>query len=306
MKNINIALSLLIFSSLLACNKDDEIIGEPPGNITGDEETDNAAQLIYDVLEYTPAPGQFINEEISGFANINSSSKACQQAEKRLKENQYVSLGAWGGYIIIRLEQPIINSGSFDFAIGSNAFDSSNEPGIVWVMPDDNDNGLADEEWYELKGSFFGFPGYERDYWIKYFRGEAKSDILWIDSKGDEGWVKWMGNQHPQESYFPAWIDAESITFYGSRLPNRAIQNDLTGQWQNEPFEWGYADNCGSDFFKDGNKNLFKISNAITADNKPAVLKEIRFIKVQTAVNGSAGILGENSTEVSGFYPVNQ
>ena len=42
------------------------------------------------------------------------------------------------------------------FAIQGNAFDSSNEPGIVWVMQDVNGNGLPDDEWYELRGSETG------------------------------------------------------------------------------------------------------------------------------------------------------
>ncbi len=40
----------------------------------------------------------------------------------------------------------------------------------------------------------------------------------------------------------------------------------------------------------------------MTLDGKPAELRYIDFVKVQSAVNGSAGILGEVSTEVVGVF----
>ena len=43
------------------------------------------------------------------------------------------------------------------------------------------------------------------------------------------------------------------------------------------------------------------VPGAITPDGKPANLKYIDFIKVHTALNVSAGALGENSTEVFGY-----
>ena len=82
--------------------------------------------------------------------------------------------------------------------------------------------------------------------------------------------------------------------------------------WGTQPYEWGYADNNGEDFTTievDGKKievNTFKISNAVDKEGNSVSLEKIDFIKVQTAVMGSAGILGENSTEVCGFYILNR
>ena len=50
------------------------------------------------------------------------------------------------------------------------------------------------------------------------------------------------------------------------------------------------------------NANYFKISNAIDDKGNPVDLKYIDFIKVQTACNTKSGWLGENSTEVFGFF----
>lgn len=271
------------------------------------ESPDISPSLEYSVLEYTPAPGQFINDATLGFGNITTGEMACRQVEKRFLENLYVSLGSWGGYIIVKFNKSIKNSsGEYDFAIGCNSFDSSNEPGIVWVMSDENANGLPDDTWYELKGSYFGEEGYERNYWVRYSRPEPMSPTPWIDSNGETGQINWMGHYHSQDFYYPDWIKEDSYTLYGSRLPSRAQEDDSTGMWQNPPFDWGYADNFGEDFLEASHVNRFKISDAIDQNNRPVDLKSIDFIKVQTAINAQAGWLGENSTEVSGFFSLNK
>ena len=286
-----------ISSVFVSCNKDEDIVIDNPSSPD--------TSLGYEVLEYTPAPGQYINEINSVFDGVNTPEEACDQAKNRLSQGLYVSLGAWGGYIVVKFDESINNSGDYDFAISSNSFDTSNEPGIVWVMQDVNGNGLPDDTWYELKGSDFGEPGYERNYWVTYTRPGEDENTPWIDSNGETGVVKWMGNYHNQSFYYPNWVKEDSYTLYGSRLPSKARQNELTGIWENPPFEWGYADNFGSDFFKDGGKNMFRISNAVTEENTPANLSSIDFVKVQTAINGSTNLLGENSTEVCGFFRLN-
>ena len=289
----------------VACNKDGDIVldNEDQENNTPEPSPENpSSKTGYSVIEYTPAPGQFINDATIGFNDITSPEEACEKAMERLENNLFVSLGGWGGYIIVKFDKSVTNSGGYDFSIGSNTFDTSNEPGIVWVMEDSNKNGKADDTWYELKGSFFGQEGYERNYWVTYTRPEPKKDTPWIDSNGETGVVAYVAPFHSQDYYYPDWILTDSFTYYGSRLPLRALQDEITGQWQNPPFEWGYVDNSGADFSKENSRNYFKISDAVTSENLPADLKEIDFVKVQTAINGSAGILGENSTEVTGFF----
>lgn len=280
----------------IACNKDEDIL------VDNEENQIPSKVLCYEVIEYTPAPGQFINDVASGLNEVMTPAQAKEWATKRLEDNSYVSLGSWGGYIIVKFNEKVVNSVGYDFSVSSNTFDTSSEPGIVWVMQDLNGNGLPDDVWYELKGSYFGQPGYERNYWVTYSRPLAGEDTPWEDSNGETGFVEWMGRYHSQPYYYPQWIDADSYTLYGSRLPFRAIQDPVTGQWTNESFEWGYADNFGTDFFKKEYKNYFRVSDAVSEDNQPVNLPSIDFVKVQTAVNGGAGLLGENSTEVTGFY----
>lgn len=288
--------SIILFSLLPACNKDEEIIID---NTIEDPEI----SLGYKVLEYTPAPGQYINELANGSAGIYTPEEACAYAEARFKNSQYVSLGAWGGYIIVKFNESIINSSDYDFQIASNSFDTSNEPGIVWVMKDTNGNGIPDDVWYELKGSYFQKPGYERDFAVTYKRPEPRENTPWESITGETGEINWMGNYHSQEFYYPQWIKDDTYTLYGSLLPSQASKDEITGFWKNDAFEWGYADNFGADFLSNGLKNQFRISDAVSADNQPIELSSIDFVKVQSAVLDNSGWLGEISTEVSGFFP---
>ena len=265
------------------------------------------------VYEYTPAPGQFINEtNTGGFTGSESTREAAvEYASKRIAKQSYVSLGSFGGYIIVGFDHSIQNKGGYDFAIQGNAFDSSNEPGIVWVMQDVNGNGLPDDEWYELRGSETGKPTTIQDYEVTYFRPASDgSHTYWIDNLGNTGWVDFNA-YHTQPYYYPLWITADSYTLYGTRLLPRNSQSPSTGYWSNSPYDWGYVDNCGSDMLAgdsydgSGQKNGFKISNAMYHDGSPVNLQYIDFIKVQNGALAKSGVLGEISTEVFSFQDLN-
>lgn len=268
------------------------------------------------VYEYTPAPGQFINE--GGFSNITTPEQAAEYARGLLEQNTqgknyYVSLGAWGGSIVVGFDHSIENKGGYngyDFSITGNQFAQSSEPGIVWVMQDTNGNGQPDDEWYELKGSEYGKPETLQFYAMTYYRPKSDNTaIQWKDNRGNAGQVE-RNNDHKQ-GYFPQWIDAESYTLYGTRLAANTTRHPITGDYVNRPYDWGYADNAGRDQaageVPDGNprKNYFKIANAVHADGSAANLQYIDFIKVQTGISHNSGALGEVSTEVFAFEDEN-
>lgn len=274
-----------------------------------------SSKLWNKVYEYTPAPGQFINElsQNTGFiGNETTPQQAIEYATKRLNKKAHVSLGSFGGYIIIGFDHSIAPSGrEYDFAIQGNAFNSSsggsNEPGIVWVMQDINGNGQPDDEWYELKGSETGIDGTIQDYEVTYYRPAPRAHTPWVDSEGNSGSVD-MNAYHGQEYYYPNWIKEDSYTLYGTRLTPRNNQDPVTGYWANNAYEWGYVDNMGSDNLVGGNvidgsgqRNGFKIANAIYHDGTPVKLQYIDFIKVQCGVLSKSGWLGEISTEVFSF-----
>lgn len=259
------------------------------------------------VIEYTPAPGQFINESKTGGFDAShvTPEAAVSYAESRLMEGNWVSLGGFGGYVIVGFDHSIDNSRTYDFGIISNAFDGSSEPGVVWVMQDENGNGYPDDTWYELAGSETGKFETYRDYAVTYYRPSApKMPVQWTDNYGNNGEIDYLQQFHNQDYYYPLWIGMDSYTLTGTRLEARNYDQSGNGSYWIQPhYDWGYADNFSpSDFNSENKANLFRISNAIDFEGNPINLSHIDFVKVQCAVNSKSGWLGELSTEVCGFY----
>lgn len=115
------------------------------------------------VLEYCPAPGQFVNG-MPEYEAGDTYKTVILKAEEQIcgsKTPGMITLGAFGGYVTVAFDHPVLNvAGAKDFKIYGNALPSnasntsgSSEPGIVWVSVDANGNGLPDDEWYQLAGS---------------------------------------------------------------------------------------------------------------------------------------------------------
>ena len=264
------------------------------------------------VYNYTPAPGQFINElKTGGFDGTQTTMEAAiAYAEQRMNNENWVSLGGFGGYIVVGFDHSIDNSGDYDLGILGNSFSGSSEPGIVWVMQDENGNGLPDDTWYELAGSETGKAETIQNYSVTYFRPDGEGQpVKWRDSEGAEGEIDYLKSFHSQPYYYPAWIGDLNYTLCGSVLAHNTSV-DGSGRYVNNPYEWGYADNRGNDADSSASngeamKCYFKISNAVNLDGTPADLQYIDFVKVQSAINHVAGGLGEISTEVMGFEDEN-
>lgn len=302
-----------------------EVVDEPqPRPITP-----TSSKYFDKVHEFKAAPGQFVNEGYTCY----TMEEACAYAEKRMRGKNYVSLGGFGGYIVVGFDHSVMKrstpggpdvSRTYDFAIVGNSFKGSSEPGIVWVMQDENGNGLPDDTWYELAGSETGKAETTQNYEITYYRPRAYSSTPWTDNKGESGKINRPYHSdgkeyHTQPYYYPLWVKEDSYTLTGTLLKHRTV--DETGPahpgswqyWVNGEFDWGYVDNFGQDRlnYEDDNYNAgndpvgFKIANAIDANGNPVDLKFIDFVKVHTGVNVQAGWLGENSTEVFDFYDLN-
>ena len=307
MKKFRFICMLVIAAILSSCNIDDEIA------VNLDNEYYRAAtpssEVNWDrVYEFTPAPGQFINEtKTGGFTGEETTAEdAIEYAKGRLTKKQFVSLGGFGGYIVVGFDHSIDNNAGYDLAIEGNAFNGSSEPGIVWVMQDENGDGEPNDTWYELAGSETGKAETIRNYSVTYFRPEAKGKpVKWLDSEGAEGQIDFLGMYHPQPYYYPSWIKEDSYTLTGTRLKERNYDTSGKGAyWVLPEYEWGYVDNFSENDYLEDKKavNVFNISNAIDAECKAVELKYIDFVKVQTACNTKSGALGELSTEVFGFY----
>lgn len=244
--------------------------------------TDESNAYVTTLFEYRPAPGQFINKAPGNH----------ESAEGILGGKGLVTLGAWGGYIVLGFDHTVVNSDEEDIMIYGNAMTNFAEPGVIYVMQDENGNGEPDDTWYELVGSEFGKDGVIRDYSVTYTRPEpATTDIPWKDNQGNEGVVK--TNNFHRQPYYPEWITENEYTLTGVLLPSGNIDMSNPNMIISDPFEFGYADNL-----EDG--DAIDISNAIDAEGNKIDLTGIDFIKIQTGIQANMGWLGELSTEIVG------
>ena len=302
----------LFFTAMLAvvvssCNID-ETITAPKADKYYRAATAGSLMQWSEVFEYTPAPGQFIGDtKTGGFTGEErSAADAVAYAERRLAAKSYVSLGGFGGYIVVGFDHSIDNNEGYDFAVQGNSFDGSSEPGVVWVMRDENGNGQPDDTWYELAGSETGKTETIQNYAVTYYRpSEPMQPVQWTDNQGNSGEIDYLKQFHKQDYYYPAWIEADSYTLTGTMLKARNYDKLGNGtMWVQPAYDWGYADNYSEQDWLPTYKavNCFDISRAVDNQGSSVELEYIDFVKVVTACNTKSGHLGENSTEVCDIY----
>lgn len=292
------------------------------------ETPQNATPYITKVLEYRPAPGQFVNtmpQYKEGDTQATMNEKALNAIGNNTKG--MITLGGYGGYVTVGFDHTIRNAkDANDFLVLGNASENSSEPGIIQVAYDVNQNGQPDEEeWFEIAGSAHQAPKHELwyeqakqagnivetylDYSITYKKPakepttdeEKATYIYWEDNQGKKGY-KVMNTYHSQP-YYPQWIKEGQLTFTGTCLPQNGINQgtDKNPYFVLPSFTYGYADN----YPDDAAKAAIDIDWAVDKNGKPANLPGVDFIKIYTGVNQENGWLGENSTEVRGVTDLN-
>lgn len=238
------------------------------------------------VYEYVPAMGQFVNE-LPKYEVGDDAASMCRKCEQAIAHNAngLISLGGWGGYVTFGFDHPVENQDGRDIQILGNAFYmsgsteyGSSEPGIVLVSRDENQNGLPDDTWYELKGSLYDDPQTQHFVSRTYTRA---SDTL--------------QNPFHQHPYYPQWIEANELTFTGALLPPLSVT--ISGQNVQKILDFGYVDNKPN---SDLEGTSFDISWAVDADGQPVQLDKIDFIRVYNAVDENLTQTGELSTEIAG------
>lgn len=259
---------------------------------------------LNNVLEYCPAPGQFVHE-LPLYEKGDDAEKMAMKCLESLQKNKPVSLGGFGGYITVGFDHPILNlPGQKDFQIMGNAFEGSAEPGIVMVSADTNGDGKPNDQWYELAGSEYTNPVTIHEYEITYTRPSgSEQSVPWKDNQGRNGTIEYMGgvvdfHKHP---HFPEWITENTLTFTGTCLPDNGSWDKEKKMWVMKAYAYGYADNYP-------NVNTegcsFDIGWATNADGEQVNLESIDFVRIYTGVNQqipSEGV-GELSTEVAGVH----
>jgi hypothetical protein len=274
--------------------------------------------FIHKVFDYRPAPGQHINK-LPEYKEGNTHEDMIRKVEEAITGDSLglVSLGAYGGYIVFGFDHLVENRpGKYDFKIWGNAYYSnptlfigSSEPGIVMVSYDTNGNGIPDDPWYELAGSEYQKPQTIKNYEITYYKPDTNkiptpdpnfpflSDttyIKWTDNQGNTGYVS-KNQYHPKNSYYPQWLNEETLVFSGSKLANNGVDISGNGQvFMQQAYPYGYADNHPNESIRSN----FDIDWAVDEYGNKAYLPGIHFVKVYTGVNQYCGLWGETSTEI--------
>lgn len=306
---------LLLLAALTSCLKDDG--SQPPqGN----------SPYIAKVYDYSPAPGQFVNE-LPEYKSGDTKADMIKKAEAYLvgkKNGGLLHLGGFGGYVVFGFDHTVSNvKGQRDIRIMGNAFKStanpnpdapdggSSEPGIIMVSYDANKNGKPDDAWYEIAGSEYSKPATIKGYQITYHRPATetpdvvpedpnitiKNYIQWQDNKQSSGFLP--KNGFHEQSYYPSWIAEPRITLSGTLLaPNGVDESGNGSYWVLYPYGYGYADNAPNS----EDDSAFDIGWAVDSEGNSVELSGIDFIKVYTGVNQICGWIGENSTEISAAH----
>ena len=305
------------------------------------------------VYEYRPAPGQFINTmpiarvgepvdsvlarcraAICGYVDTVTNIIHGQTITRidTVWAQSMISLGGYGGYVIVGFDHPVVNMHTYDFEIQGNAFVSdresgggSSEPGIVMVGVDMDGDGVPSDgdKWYELAGSEYNHPKTQHDYEITYYRpneGKQRTPSRVDPFLNDTTYIRWTSNDinpdstsgymsrntYHNQPYWPLWLQGEeTMTFTGAKLRCNAV--DLGGNEGNSYyvqyfFDWGYVDNLPnySPLMPEALHNPgFKIDWAVDEQGRHVNLTHIDFIKVYNAMNQYCGWTGETSTEVA-------
>lgn len=278
------------------------------------------------VLEYHPAPGQFVNTLPSADENTTQE-EVYQRCEEQLNSDALVHLGTFGGYITVKFDHAIENKPGSDFLVLGNGFYSnadpiygaatiggSIEPGIVYVGVGKN---LEEAKWYELAGSEY-YTSEIHDFEITYHKPMAergdhtqfpssydnyiKWECSWTDKNGErrDSTGYHCKNVYHRQSYWPLWEGKDELTFKGGKLPNNAIETSGKGNYwvlyRYAKDAYGYADACPA---TDSLYSSFDINWAVDDEGNQVVLDHIDFIRVKTGIFQYCGWLGETSTEVS-------
>lgn len=275
------------------------------------------AQYISEVLDYSPAPGQFINSSPWGTPQSALSIVGGIQGS--------LSLGSFGGTVVFRfagaVENHPDNPYGVDFTIFGNPMANWAEPGVVFVMEDENGNGKADDSWYELAGSDYYFSSTKPAYMVSYSNpgGTVAADVPWVDEEGNYGYVRansvHLQTYYPLSDSFPG-VPTEDYNLSGTLIKG-AVDVDHPPLLISVRRAFGYADNQvrGRPPFtlpdnpytpevENSGGDAFDISWAVNDQGKYIELERIHFVKVQTGILHEGGYLGEVSTEITGALDV--
>ena len=256
----------------------------------------SSSKYISQIIEFRPAPGQY--GSVQNFY-LQSSAEALVGSRR----GGMISLGMFGGSLVFKFDHTVVNLPGIDFVISGNPIATAVEPGAVMVSYDANGNGLADDEWYELKGGLYDDPATVHGYSLTYTKDADNNCIGWTDNKGGSGRVGFNGVDKPA-TWWPRENEATEMTVTGTKLPLETMYEPNPG------CEYGYVDVLTADYNTTvwgdedtRSANKFDISWAVDSEGNPVQLLAVDFIKVYNpvfAIDSRMPMFGEISTEITG------
>ena len=262
------------------------------------------------VVEYSPAPGQFVND-----SNFNDPQEALGPPSgggtSAPNNESVVTLGGFGGSIVLGFDHTILdeplNPLGLDAIVFTNAYWVGGNPDRHWaecatieISRDDNANGQADDTWYLIPGSHLAGP-------------LNRSSVTWGDGTTTYAFQLPANPFGAMVVVNPvAGTSNEGIFGYAEYSPTLFL-GDLDGDDEiddeeitpdefytvpDDPFEVGMT--LGS-----GGGDAFDIAWAIDPTNgSPANLSGFDFIRLTTALNVLSPLFGEKSAEIDAVADV--
>ncbi len=319
------------------------LVSAPPGAV-------RAGDFASVVLEYAPAPGQFINN-----GAFNDPMKALGPpvggGTVSADNSKVVSLGGFGGSITLGFGARVMddprNPLGLDFIVFGNAVWVNGDPGVrfaeaavVEISLDENGDGLANDEWFVIRGSHL--PAAPLDAWrAQQWDNVAGNGVPPVNTAWYPGPVFYPGHPPMYETTafeLPALFRtdrlmnpngagaiAEGVFGYAECSPTLLL-GDMTGA------SGAAGDNSLSDaedepgidpaeFYTvpddpmavgidagSGGGDAFDIAWAVDAETgAPADLSGFDFVRMTVAVDavfGPGGVLGEVSAEIGAVADV--
>lgn len=275
-------MAVVCISFLMACHGD-------PAAVTGigDETIVPRGSFAIHVVEYRPAPGQFVQR-------YGDSTRALG-----IPDGQVVTLGGLGGSITVRFAHPIHNRPGPDFVVWGNALYRAGDVQKRWAEPAVIEVSDTGSDWLVIKGSLFssGRP----EIYIRSMTYLHTNDAVWPGVFS--GMTNLVVSCHDLTAVFSnhlsvvdgwSWTNGtvaqDGMWGHGdSTPPNLPLDEFWT---MDDPLRLG-AQGAGGD--------SIDLDWARTPDGSfpPAGrLTNIRYLRLTSAVHLHAGELGEFSTEV--------
>ncbi|MGG1554354.1 DUF4430 domain-containing protein [Paenibacillus ferrarius] len=263
------------------------------------------------IRAWLPAPGQYVNESgWGGTGDINTK-------WTNSPGSAGVSVGAFGGGIVFKFDEPIennpLNPYGVDFTVFGNAFSGNEEPGGVAVAQDDGSGNPG--PWYSIAGSEHYEDSTIWDYRVTYtnpepdFTSPNGVNIPWTDNQGGSGSVKTNGAH--KHAYYPipanypnapADFNNQSYTYSGVKI---AVRKNAFGYPDTHANGSAPYDVPANPYLTSPTKgDPIDISWAVDSAGKPVQLTNVSFVRVYNAVQIDGGALGEIGPEVTSIVRV--